>query len=180
MAHSKKRSTASQPEKAPEPLVLATAAEDPSGLKTALMSKKFLLAGLTFLLALGGYFFTFARTVTLVDSGELILTSAQARVAHPPGFPLYTMFGYLFPNLPIGSRAAHISFMSSVFAAVAAAMLALITVQLQTDLAHSPRKVKEKRKAGDKSAGIYAGDAVSLAVLSRFFAPIMPIAVGLP
>ena len=72
------------------------------------------------------YLLTCARTVTLVDSGELILACASLGVAHPPGFPLYTLVGHLFSLLPVGSVAFRIAAMSSFFAAVAAALLALV------------------------------------------------------
>jgi len=41
--------------------------------------------------ALGLYTWTLAPTVTLVDSGELIVAARSLGVAHPPGFPLYVL-----------------------------------------------------------------------------------------
>lgn len=88
------------------------------------------VAGIVFAVALGVYATTAARTVTLVDSGELILTAATLGVAHPPGFPLYTLVGFLWSQLPVGSIAFRLSLMSGFFAAVASALLALITTEL--------------------------------------------------
>lgn len=81
-------------------------------------------------IALAGYAFTFARTVTLVDSGELILTSATFGVAHPPGIPLYTLLGFLFTRVPIGAVAARMACFSSLFGAAAAALVAGIVLEL--------------------------------------------------
>jgi len=76
--------------------------------------------------ALVMYLITCARTVTLVDSGELILACASLGVAHPPGFPVYTMIGHLFCLVPVGSVAFRLAAMSAVFAALTAALVTLI------------------------------------------------------
>ena len=76
--------------------------------------------------ALAAYLLTCARTVTLVDSGELILACASLGVAHPPGFPVYTMIGHLFSLVPVGSVAFRLAAMSAVFAALTAALVALV------------------------------------------------------
>ena len=75
--------------------------------------------------ALGLYLATCARTVTLVDSGELIVASATLGVAHPPGFPVYTLLGHLFSLLPVGSVAFRLAAMSALFGAATAALVAL-------------------------------------------------------
>lgn len=76
--------------------------------------------------SLSVYLVTCARTVTLVDSGELIVACASLSVAHPPGFPFYTMVGHLFSLLPVGSVAFRLAAMSAVFAALTAALVALV------------------------------------------------------
>src|SRR5262249_1300227 len=60
---------------------------------------------------------TMAPTVTLVDSGELIVASAALGVAHPPGFPLYCILAHLASFLPLGSVARRVNFASALFAA---------------------------------------------------------------
>ena len=83
-------------------------------------------AAVVFVVSLTVYLLTCARTVTLVDSGELIVACASLGVAHPPGFPVYTMVGHLFSLLPVGSVAFRIALMSAVFAALTAALVALV------------------------------------------------------
>ncbi len=52
-------------------------------------------------LALGAvYAVTAARTVTLEDSGVLLVTAWSAGVAHPPGYPLWVMLASAFARLP--------------------------------------------------------------------------------
>src|SRR4030095_14143118 len=87
-------------------------------------------AALVFLVAVFVSFWTLAPTVTLVDSGELIVAARFLGVAHPPGFPLYVMLTHLASLLPIGNIAARINFASAFFAALACAMLTLVVAEL--------------------------------------------------
>src|SRR2546430_15388509 len=127
MSHSKK---AEEQRKIKQEAVLP----EPGGKPANLRLQKLILPAITFVVAIAGYLLTFARTVTLVDSGDLILTSATSGVAHPPGFPLYTLLGHIFTKLPFGSVAARVSFMSALFAALASAIISLIAVEMNSAL----------------------------------------------
>lgn len=72
------------------------------------------------------YFLTVCRTVPGGDSGELITVSYRLGVAHPPGYPLFSMLGHLFSYIPFGSVAARVNFMSAVFQIGAGFMLFLL------------------------------------------------------
>jgi hypothetical protein len=89
-----------------------------------------LCAGAVFLVALVVYGSTLAPTVTLTDSGELIVAAYGLGVAHPPGFPLWVMLAHLASLVPIGSVAMRINFSSAIFAACACAMLTLVVAEL--------------------------------------------------
>lgn len=54
-----------------------------------------------FIIAISFYFFTLAPSVVQIDSGELAAVQATAGIAHPTGYPLFTMIGYLFLLLPL-------------------------------------------------------------------------------
>lgn len=47
------------------------------------------------------YLFTFAPSVVQIDSGELAAVQATLGIAHPTGYPLFTMIGYLFSLIPL-------------------------------------------------------------------------------
>src|SRR5712692_2800521 len=79
-------------------------------------------AVVAFVAALGLYAWTLAPTVTLVDSGELIVAARTLGVAHPPGFPLYVLLAHLATLVPFGSVAGRVNFASALFAALAAAL----------------------------------------------------------
>ena len=87
-------------------------------------------ASAVFFIALVLYGLTLAPTVTLVDSGELILAAWGLGVAHPPGVPLWVMLAHVASLLPFGNVAVRINFSSAVFAAVACAMLTLVVAEL--------------------------------------------------
>ena len=76
------------------------------------------------------YTVTLAPTVTLVDSGELILAAWGLGVAHPPGVPLWVMLAHVASLLPFGNVAVRINFSSALFAALACAMLTLVVAEL--------------------------------------------------
>jgi dolichyl-phosphate-mannose-protein mannosyltransferase len=49
------------------------------------------------------YFLTAARDIVVGDTPELITAAVTLGVAHPPGYPLFSMLGHLFSLLPFGS-----------------------------------------------------------------------------
>lgn len=87
-----------------------------------------------FTLALGLYGFTLAPSVVTLfdDSLEFQLVTYQLGIAHPPGYPLYTLLGWLFTRLPIGLVAYRVNLMSAVFGAVTASLVYLIGLELTT------------------------------------------------
>src|SRR6266568_9194598 len=83
-----------------------------------------------FLVALLLYCCTLAPTVTLTDSGELIVVAHGLGVAHPPGVPFWVMLAHLASLVPLGNVAVRINFSSALFAALACAMLTLVVAEL--------------------------------------------------
>jgi tetratricopeptide (TPR) repeat protein len=106
-----------------------------------------------FVTSLAVYWLTLAPTVTLVDSGELILAARSLGVAHPPGFPLYVMLAHLATLIPIGNVAARVNFASAIFAASAAAVLSLAVFEATATRVATPsdRKKRADRKSKKRS-----------------------------
>jgi len=102
-------------------------------------------AGAVFLIALLLYFCTLAPTVTLTDSGELILVAHGLGVAHPPGFPLWVLLAHLASLVPLGNVALRINFSSALFAALASAMLALVVAELMITASYLATSKRKKR-----------------------------------
>lgn len=83
--------------------------------------------GLTFLLIFIGYLLTLSPDLTLEDSGELAVGSMYAGVPHPPGYPVWTLFTFLFTKLlPFSNIAWRVGVSSAFSAAFACGLLALI------------------------------------------------------
>lgn len=81
-----------------------------------------IFAGLVTITALIVYFKTMAVSVSLWDCGEFIACSRIFGIAHPPGTPLFIIFGRIFSMLSfLGTDIAHritfVSVLSSAFAA---------------------------------------------------------------
>lgn len=85
------------------------------------------IAGFTGFLVFLGYFFTLAPDVTLEDSGELAVGSYYAGVPHPPGYPIWTIYTWLFTVLvPISNIAFRVALASAFAGACSCGLLALM------------------------------------------------------
>jgi 4-amino-4-deoxy-L-arabinose transferase-like glycosyltransferase len=63
------------------------------------------------------YLTTVARDILPADNGEFQLVAAVLGVAHPPGYPLHTMLGWLMAQLPIGTIPWRVNLLSVILAA---------------------------------------------------------------
>ncbi|MDI6752729.1 MAG: DUF2723 domain-containing protein, partial [bacterium] len=89
---------------------------------------------LVFFVSFGVYLVTLTPTIGFHDSGEFIAVAHTLGIAHPPGYPLYTLFGKLFITLvPIGNIAFRMNMESSLFASLAVMMVYFITLKLITN-----------------------------------------------
>src|SRR3989338_3403492 len=62
---------------------------------------------LLFLFVFAIYFPGISASVYGGDSGDIILAAYFSGVAHPPGYPLNSIFGYLFTHLPYSASIAY-------------------------------------------------------------------------
>ena len=80
--------------------------------------------GTVFIVALVLYGATLAPGVQPADGGEFQLVIAEWGVAHPPGYPLYTMLGAVFARIfPFGGMADRVNLFSALIAALTLALL---------------------------------------------------------
>jgi len=68
-----------------------------------------------FFLILTVYLWSAPRTVVLEDDGLFILAAYFNGIAHPPGYPLYTVLGHIMTKLPIDSVAFRVHMLSALF-----------------------------------------------------------------
>jgi tetratricopeptide (TPR) repeat protein len=74
-----------------------------------------------------GYLLTLSPEVTLQDSGELAVGSFYAGIPHPPGYPVWTMYTWLWTELlPWGNIAWRVAVAESFAGALACALLGFL------------------------------------------------------
>jgi len=76
------------------------------------------------------YLLTLSPTVNFIDSGELITVCYKLGIAHPTGYPLYTLLGRLFSFFSFGTGALVINYMSSFFASLCGVAVFFIVLLL--------------------------------------------------
>jgi hypothetical protein len=64
------------------------------------------------------------------DAGEMSTAVTRLGVLHPPGYPLYTLLGYLFTELPIANPAYRLTLLSAFSLAVVWGVLFLLACEL--------------------------------------------------
>src|SRR5208282_1184706 len=73
------------------------------------------------------YLLTLAPELTLEDSGELVTGAFYAGIPHPPGYPVWTIYSWLWCTLlPIGNMAWRVSVGQAFSGAMACGLLALM------------------------------------------------------
>jgi hypothetical protein len=85
------------------------------------------------LLALIVFVATTCRTVPGGDSGELITVAYNLGVAHPPGYPLYSLIAHLSTYLPFGSVAFRVNLLSAIIGVASGYMIYLVAVRWVKD-----------------------------------------------
>ena len=81
----------------------------------------------TFLVTFVGYLFTIAPDLTLEDCGELAVGSYYAGVPHPPGYPVWTVYTWVFTWLvPISNIAFRVAVSSAFAGALSCGFVALM------------------------------------------------------
>ena len=133
----------------PEPVSAGSVASDPmpDWLKTGravaageafFRPVDWLAFGITTLVAVLGYCLTISPDLTLEDCGELAVGSMYAGVPHPPGYPVWTLYTWLFTKLvPISNIAFRVALSSAFAAALSSGLLALLTCRASARLVES-------------------------------------------
>jgi hypothetical protein len=97
--------------------------------------RDFFLRAAIFFGALALYWHTLAPSVATIfdDSLEFQVVCPTLGIAHPTGYPLYTLLGRLFTLIPIGDAAYRVNLMSAFFAALTVVFTYLIVHVLTDD-----------------------------------------------
>jgi hypothetical protein len=101
-------------------------------------------ASLIFLISGSFYFLTLSPTLSFIDSGELAAVCSTLGIAHPPGYPLYTIWGRIFSFLPIGEPIYRFNLMASFYVSLTN-VIVFLSLLLVSDI-FSPKELKTKFK----------------------------------
>ena len=116
----------------------------------------------TALILFAVYLYTLAPDVTLEDSGELAVGSMYAGVPHPPGYPVWTLYSWVFTKiLPFSNIAWRVAVSSAFAAALACGLMAMMVSRGSLLVLEGIEGLKdfaaEKRQWLCVSAGLAAG-----------------------
>ncbi len=116
------------------------------------------------------YTLTLAPSVAFTDSGELAAACATLGVAHPTGYPLFVILGFLWTNLPIPFS---IIFKLNLFGAFCTALASMLFFELtlfllsviQERQSHPPKETKKKKGKGKSESPLIVLDRESLVLI---------------
>ena len=125
--------------------------------KNNFFKSKIFFGILSFLIPFIVYIKTLAPTVSFIDTGELATVCIKLGIAHPTGYPLFTMVGHLFSLLPFGEEIYRLSFMCAVISSLALVVFFNLLVFIFTEF-----NIEENTK--DKKSGLLGGEFNILSV----------------
>ena len=95
---------------------------------------KKIFAAISFVLSLAIYLLTIAPDVYYTDSGELAAVANSLGIAHPTGYPLFTLIGHLWSNLLPWSAVFNLNLMAAVATALSASFIFLASYELVANI----------------------------------------------
>ena len=122
----------------------------PSRLRASVGRPTFIATAALFLGWLVVYLSTTSPTVNFIDSGELITALYEPGIAHPPGYPLYVLLGYVASHLLPGEIAWRVNAFSSFWGAMTVAALFLLLLEVDTLLERSVARAHASQARGSK------------------------------
>jgi Protein O-mannosyl-transferase TMEM260-like len=112
------------------------------------------------------YLLTLAPSLSFIDSGELAAVAARLGVAHPTGYPLFSITGFIVTRLPIGSE--EIVRLNAMAALLCAGAAALFAVALRIVLNAVGQRHSKGTADIAKDPAIHAAAAVGAALILGF------------
>jgi hypothetical protein len=148
-----------------------------------LFSRPFFGALVVFLISFIVYLQTMAPAVPFIDGGELATVCATLGIAHPTGYPIFCIVGYLFTHLPIAEHIIlRLNIMSAIFVALGSGGMVFFISELYLFWFNNgikkakPQKgkkvipkpavtveevISQAKKSESMAAGIFAGLAIA-------------------
>jgi len=108
------------------------------------------------------YLLTLAPDLTLEDSGELCTASFYAGIPHPPGYPFWAIYSWLWTLLPFGSVTWRVEVGESFAAAMACGLVGLMVSRGGSMLIEGIEELKEMNRKWEGAICVVCGIAAGL------------------
>jgi tetratricopeptide (TPR) repeat protein len=113
---------------------------------------------LTTLAVFIGYYLTLSPNLTLEDSGELAVGSYYAGIPHPPGYPIWTMYTWLFTViLPVSNIAWRVAVASALAGALSCGLLAFLVSRGGSMMVEGIAELKEFDRRWENAICVVSG-----------------------
>ncbi len=119
---------------------------------------------ITFLSLWGIYIYCLAPELTLEDSGELCTGSFYAGIPHPPGYPFWAIYSYLWTLLPFGNVAWRVELGESFAAAMGCGLVAFMVSRGSSLLIEGIDELKSVANRWERAICLIAGVVTGLLV----------------
>jgi len=111
------------------------------------LSNKIALAILVFIITFVVYILTCNPTLTFTDNGELASACVTLGIAHPTGYPLFTILGYIWSLLPISaSKIYQLNLLSALWTSLASIMLFFNIRLILANLNTKTKQITQEKK----------------------------------
>jgi len=104
-----------------------------------------------------GYYLTLAPDLTLEDSGELAVGSFYAGIPHPPGYPVWTIYTWLWSLLPISNVAWRVALGEATAGAVACGLLGFVVSRGSSMMMEGIADLKDIAQRWENSICVVSG-----------------------
>ncbi len=97
------------------------------------------------------YLFTLAPSVIQIDSGELAAVQAIPGIAHPTGYPLFTMLGYLFSLIPLPfTKIFQLNILAAIYCSSAVGVFTYTIKYCLDNLSAFKKKISNQKETSKK------------------------------
>ncbi|HKQ36444.1 MAG TPA: DUF2723 domain-containing protein, partial [Verrucomicrobiae bacterium] len=122
-------------------------------------------AGVTALLAFIGYLWTLSPDLTLEDSGELATASMYAGVPHPPGYPVWTIYTWIFTKIiPVSNIAYRVGISSAFAAALACGLVGMMVSRGSSMIMEGIAELKDLPRNWENGICVVSGFVAGLLI----------------
>ncbi len=123
-----------------------------------------------------------SRSVPYIDGGELTTVLWTLGIAHPTGYPLWTLLGFLFVHIPtFGEVVARANLFATVCTSLSTAMFYLAFLRMQAVLTPAGKRSAEPKQSKKSTANVPKGHLLADEKTSRLpaFAAALTLAFSL-